>query len=136
MADETKVVSTLAKIKSRLLKYFFGTFALIVLLFAAYIWLALHWSYAEGDRSGYLQKFSKKGWLCKTWEGEISLISLPGTMQEKFSFTVRDEAVALKVRDAIGKRVDLTYGQHRGLPTSCFGDTDYFVNDVKVITPQ
>lgn len=135
MADETKVVSTLTKIKSRLLKYLLGTLALIVLLFAAYIWLALHWSYAEGDRSGYLQKFSKKGWLCKTWEGEISLISLPGTMQEKFSFTVRDEAVAQKVRDAIGKRVDLTYGQHRGLPTSCFGDTNYFVNDVKVIAP-
>ena len=101
-----------------------------------YIWLALTWSFSEGEGVGYIQKVSKSGWVCKTWEGEISLISLPGTMQEKFSFTVRDEAVALKVRDAIGKRVDLTYGQHRGLPTSCFGDTDYFVNDVKVITPQ
>ena len=135
MADQTTPVSLIEKLKSRMLKYLLGALALMVLLFSAYIWLALHWSYAEGDRSGYLQKFSKKGWLCKTWEGEISLISLPGTMQEKFNFTVRDEAVAQKVRDAIGKRVDLTYGQHRGLPTSCFGDTEYFVTDVRVIAP-
>jgi hypothetical protein len=83
--------------------------------------------YEGGERAGFLQKVSNKGWICKTWEGELSLVALPGTAPEKFLFTVRDEAVAQKVNAATGKRVTLQYEQHKGLPTSCFGDTDYFV---------
>ncbi len=109
-----------------------GLLAAVVLLFAAYAWLALSYSYSEGERAGYLQKFSKRGWLCKTWEGEILLTPLPGMIPEKFEFTVRDEAVAAQISAAAGKRVVLHYAQHKGVPTSCFGDTQYFVGKVEV----
>jgi hypothetical protein len=102
-------------------------------LFALYIYGALSWSYSTGERAGFLQKVSNKGWICKTWEGELSLVAIPGAAPEKFLFTVRDEAVAQKVNAAAGKRVTLNYEQHKGLPSSCFGDTDYFVVDVKEI---
>ena len=102
-------------------------------LFSLYIYIALNWSYSSGERAGFLQKVSHKGWICKTWEGELSLVAMPGAAPEKFLFTVRDEAIAQKVSDAAGKRVTLNYEQHKGLPSSCFGDTDYFVVDVKEI---
>ena len=102
-----------------------------VLLFALYTWTSLSWSYSTGERAGYVQKFSKKGWVCKTWEGELALVSIPGTMSEKFYFTVRDDAVAGRVNQTMGKRVALRYEQHKGIPTSCFGETEYFVVDVK-----
>lgn len=110
-----------------------GFIAVIVIGFAAYIWVALHWSYSEGERAGFMQKLSHKGWLCKTWEGELSLVALPGAAPEKFYFSVRDEAIALQINTAVGQRIALTYEQHKGLPTSCFGETDYFVTAVKVI---
>ena len=105
----------------------------LVLLFALYTWSALTWTYSSGERAGYVQKFSKKGWLCKTWEGELAMVSIPGTMTEKFYFTVRDEAVAQRINQSLGKRVALSYHQHKGVPTSCFGETEYFVSDVKVL---
>jgi hypothetical protein len=115
----------------------FKTFFLVVLgalaLFALYIFVALNWSYSTGERAGFLQKVSNKGWICKTWEGELSLVAMPGAAPEKFLFTVRDEAIAQKITLAAGKRVTLNYEQHKGLPTSCFGDTDYFVTGVTEI---
>jgi hypothetical protein len=107
----------------------------VAVIFALYITVALSWSYSKGERAGFLQKVSDKGWICKTWEGELSLVALPGAAPEKFLFTVRDEAVAKQVNAAAGKRVTLAYEQHKGLPTSCFGDTDYFVVGVKEIAP-
>jgi hypothetical protein len=99
---------------------------------AGYTWLALHWSYASGERSGYVQKLSKKGYVCKTWEGEMAMVSMPGTLSEKFPFTIADAAVAAKVNASVGKRVALQYEQHKWLPSSCFGDTEYFVTDVRI----
>jgi hypothetical protein len=104
-----------------------------IALFSLYVYMALNWSYSSGERAGFLQKVSHKGWICKTWEGELSLVAMPGSAPEKFLFTVRDEVVAQKVSAAAGKRVTLNYEQHKGLPSSCFGDTDYFVVDVKPI---
>ena len=104
-----------------------------IALFSLYVYVALNWSYSSGERAGFLQKVSNKGWICKTWEGELSLVAMPGAAPEKFLFTVRDEAIAQKVSAAAGKRVTLNYEQHKGLPSSCFGDTDYFVVDVKEI---
>jgi len=106
-----------------------------ILIFALYTWSALSWSYAQGERAGFVQKFSKKGWLCKTWEGELAMVSMPGTNPEKFYFTVRDDNVAEHINQSLGRRVALTYQQHKGLPTSCFGETDYFVVAVKVLQP-
>lgn len=109
---------------------------LVAALFAAYTWVALTWNYSEGERAGFMQKLSKKGWLCKTWEGELSLVALPGAAPEKFFFTVRDDAVADKINKLVGQRVSLVYAEHKGVPTSCFGDTAYFVSDVKVVQPN
>lgn len=105
----------------------------VCLLFAAYIWVMLSWSYSSGERAGWVQKLSNKGYVCKTWEGEMALVSLPGSMPEKFVFTVWDDNTAEKVHAVMGKRVSLHYEQHIWLPTSCFGETEYFVTDVKVI---
>jgi hypothetical protein len=98
----------------------------VLVMFALYTWFTLSWSYSEGERAGYLQKFSKKGWLCKTWEGEILLSSMPGAIPERFSFTVRDEAVVKQLQNTMGQRVQITYEQHVGIPTTCFGETEYF----------
>jgi len=104
----------------------------LVALLALYFWAALSWSYSSGERAGWVQKLSNKGWLCKTWEGELALVSLPGTTPEKFLFTIWDDAVAAQVTRAMGKRVSLHYEEKVGLPGSCFGDTRYYVTGVSV----
>jgi hypothetical protein len=111
-----------------------STIGAAIALFALYTWFTLHWSYSEGERAGYLQKFSKKGWICKTWEGEILLSSMPGAIPERFAFSVRNDLVAKDLMAATGKRVVLTYEQHTGVPSACFGDTEYFIEKV-VVTP-
>ncbi|HEY5020939.1 MAG TPA: hypothetical protein VII30_00495 [Gemmatimonadaceae bacterium] len=98
-----------------------------VVIISLWIWVALGYTYASGERAGYVQKISKKGWICKTWEGELAMANLPGTMPQIFSFTVRNDSIAKVIEQNAGKQVSLTYDQHRGLPTSCFGDTEYFV---------
>ena len=106
---------------------------LLALLAAAYFAVVLNWSYSSGERAGWVQKLSDKGWVCKTWEGELALVSVPGSATvEKFAFTVRDDATAAELTLAMGKRVTLHYEQKVGLPTSCFGDTRYFVTKVSV----
>lgn len=106
---------------------------ILALLVAAYFAAALSWSYSTGDRAGWLQKLSDKGWVCKTWEGEMALVSLPGTSTvEKFAFTVRDATVAAELAKVMGKRVTLHYEEKVGLPTSCFGETRHYVTKVTV----
>lgn len=121
--------------KRTLLIYGSGVLAGAVLLCCGYVWAAFSWSYSAGDRAGFLQKLSRKGWLCKTWEGELSLVALPGAAPEKFFFTVRDPGVVSKIETAMGKRVTLVYEQHKGLPTSCFGETEYFVVGLRETIP-
>jgi hypothetical protein len=110
--------------------------ALLVLLIvpvvgaSLWIWISLGYTYAMGERAGYIQKISKKGWLCKTWEGELAMANLPGTMPQIFTFTVRSDSVAHVIEQNAGKQVSLTYEQHRGVPTTCFGETEYFVTGV------
>lgn len=102
------------------------------LLFGLYTMLVLSWSYSDGLRSGILQKFSRKGYVCKTWEGELAMTTVPGVAPTLWTFSVRDDRVADQISAAIGKRVALHYKEHRGVPTSCFGTTNYFVDSVKV----
>lgn len=118
---------------TKLIKVLAGIMVLAVLLFIPYTWLVLSWSYSSGERAGYVQKLSYKGWLCKTWEGEMALVSMPGTVAEKFYFSVREEQLAQQINAAIGKRVALSYEQHIGVPSSCFGETQYFISAVKVV---
>lgn len=114
-----------------------GWISLILLIFIGgfvlYTMAALKWSYSSGERAGYVQKFSKKGWICKTWEGELVMVSMPGTMAEKFVFSVRNDAVAEEISKAAGKKVVLLYEQHKGIPTNCFGETQYFITEVRII---
>lgn len=104
--------------------------AALVGLVALFLFGAWNWSYSSGERAGWVQKISHKGWVCKTWEGELALVSLPGSMVEKFHFTVHDDEVAAQITRVIGKRVSLHYEEKVGLPTSCFGDTRHFVTRV------
>jgi hypothetical protein len=99
-------------------------------IISLWIWVSLGYTYASGERAGYVQKISKKGWVCKTWEGELAMANLPGTMPQIFAFTVRNDSIAKVIEQNAGKQVSLTYDQHRGVPTSCFGDTEYFVTGV------
>lgn len=117
--------------QARVTRVILAVLLILGLLAAAWTWLTLHWTYAEGERTGYVQKLSKKGWLCKTWEGEIVLVTMPGAIPEKFEFTVRDESVVDKINAEAGKRVVLHYHQHKFIPSSCFGDTEYFVDRVR-----
>ena len=103
--------------------------------FALYTWAALSYSYSSGERAGYVQKFSHKGWLCKTWEGELAMVNLPGTLPEIFRFTVRSDDVAARLNQSMGRQVALHYEQHRGVPSSCFGETEYFVTEVRPVKP-
>jgi hypothetical protein len=121
--------------RQRVLLFLAGTVVFGALLFGAYIAVVLNWSYSKGERAGFLQKLSLKGWICKTWEGELSLIALPGASPEKFFFTVRSAETVAQVNAAMGKRVTLIYEQHKGLPTSCFGETQYFVTGMKEVAP-
>lgn len=105
----------------------------VALLIAGYFWLVMTWSYSTGERAGWIQKLSKKGWVCKTWEGELAMVSMPGATPEKFYFTVRDDAVAQRINQVMGKRVTLHYEEKVGLPTSCFGETRHFVSRVTVV---
>jgi hypothetical protein len=117
-----------------------GGYAAVVILIlvviaaaAAWTWLSLTWSYSTGERVGIVQKLSNKGWICKTWEGELNMVVLPGAIPEKFFFTVRDDAVADAINRLAGKRVSLTYEEHRFIPTTCFGETSYFVSGAKAL---
>jgi hypothetical protein len=116
-----------------LLKYAILLLIIPIALFSLYTWASLNWVYSSGERAGYVQKFSLKGYVCKTWEGEIVLVSMPGTQAEKFMFTVKDDLTAKKVNDSLGKRVKLIYEEHKGIPSSCFGESAYFVQDIHVL---
>ena len=128
MADLITKPSKLGK----LFKVLIWLLLMPILLFALYTWGALKWVYSSGERVGYVQKLSEKGFVCKTFEGELVLVSMPGTQAEKFFFTVKNKLVADKINESIGKRVSLTYEEHKGIPSSCFGETSYFVDNVAV----
>ena len=114
-----------------------ATFFLLALALVTGLYLAVvfGWAYSSGERAGWVQKFSSKGWICKTWEGELVMVAQPGAVPEKFLFTVRDAAVAAQIGQAVGQRVTLHYEQHRGVPTSCFGETEYWVDSLSTLAP-
>ena len=121
------------KKKSHVIFWIMGILLSVVAVFILYTWITLNWSFSKGERTGYIQKLSKSGWICKTWEGEMAMVTMPGAIPEKFLFSVRDGNVAERINKFAGKRVSLVYEQHKGVPTSCFGDTEYFIVDAKAI---
>jgi hypothetical protein len=104
-----------------------------IVLFGLYTWFVLTWSYSSGERAGYVQKLSKKGFIAKTWEGELAMVSMPGTLPEIFHFTVPSDEVAAQINATLGKRVRLHYEQHIGVPTRLFGESEYFVTRVELV---
>jgi hypothetical protein len=104
-----------------------------ILLFALYTVMTLSWTYSDGYRAGILQKFSHRGWICKTYEGEIAQAVVAGVSPLIWNFTVRDARVAQQLDSLLGRRVSLHYKEHRGVPTTCFGHTGYFVDSVSVV---
>ena len=108
-----------------------------VLVGAAALWtlITLTFSYSDGDRVGYVQKFSRKGWICRTWEGELAMTPVPGAAPQLFYFTVREDRVAKEIAVLEGKKVAVHYKEKKGIPSSCFGDTSYFISDVRAL-PQ
>lgn len=110
-----------------------GLLVFLVLIAAGWVWVTLKFAYSTGERAGYVQKFSRKGWMFKTWEGELAMVNVPGAMQERFAFTVRNGEVAEKLSHTLGNRVILQYEQHKFLPTNAFGETEYFVVNVRAV---
>ena len=114
-------------------------FIIAILLLAlplAWTWLTLNWSYSDGERAGVLQKFSRKGWICKTYEGELAQYIVSGVSPQIWDFTVRDEKVAEQMKTLVGAKVQLHYTEHRGVPGSCFGDTGYYVDGITKLGAQ
>ena len=103
------------------------------LVLVVWTMIALSYTYSRGDRAGYIQKLSKKGWICKTWEGELAMVNIPGAMQERFAFTVRSDSLAAAMNGMMGSQVSITYEEHRGVPGTCFGETDYYVTSARSV---
>lgn len=121
--------------RRRFKAYVGGSLVVAVLLVTLYISFMLWWSYSEGERAGVLQKFSKRGWICKTYEGEVAQYVVGGVAPQIWHFSVRDAAVAEQLHRAVGQQVRLHYTEHPGLPTNCFGETDYFADGLEIMTP-
>ena len=121
--------------RSRFKWYLLGFVAALVAMVVLYTLLMLWWSYSDGERAGVLQKFSQRGWVCKTYEGELAMYVVAGVAPQIWSFSVREEAVVEELNKAVGQHVRLHYSEHRGLPTNCFGETDYFVDRVEITAP-
>lgn len=124
---------TASEIKNKAIKALVAVVVSVVILAVGYLYATLNWAFSRGDRVGYVQKFSEKGWVFKTWEGELQMLPVPGAVPEKFLFSVRDKAVIGKINAALGKKLALTYEQHKGIPTTAFGESEYFVVDVKAL---
>ena len=138
MVDTPDTPATPVPVRKRHRKMFIVLFALLLIpavIVALWIWVSLGYTYSSGERAGYVQKISKKGWICKTWEGELAMANLPGTMPQIFVFTVRNDSIAKVIEQNAGKQVSLTYDQHRGVPTTCFGETEYFITGVRRMGP-
>lgn len=101
---------------------------------ALWTWFALSWAYSAGDRAGVLLKFSKKGWVCKTYEGQLALYVVGGVAPQLWDFSTRDEALAAKLSQAVGQEIQLHYEEHRGVPTNCFAETPYFADGFTVVS--
>jgi hypothetical protein len=126
-------VDTLAKPRFRFGRILLWLILIVVVIIGVWSAFSLSWAYSEGDRAGVLQKFSKKGWLCKTYEGELALYIVGGVAPQIWQFSTRDDDLAKQLSSAVGKNVQLHYTEHRGIPTKCFAETPYFARSFQVV---
>jgi hypothetical protein len=120
--------------RHRLKVVLLGLVAVLAGIAALWTFVTLTFSYSDGDRIGYVQKFSHKGWICRTWEGELAMSPVPGVQPQIFEFTVRDDKIAKDIAALEGKKVALHYKEKKGVPSSCFGETHYFISDVRALS--
>jgi hypothetical protein len=113
-----------------------GVILIPALVFTIWAGVTLSWSYSTGERVGFVQKLSRKGWICKTWEGELQMSNIPGSAPILFQFSVRSDSLARAIERAAGRQVALQYEQHVGVPSRCFGETEYFVTSVREVAPR
>ena len=83
-------------------------------------------TYSEGERSGELVKFSKKGLVCKTWEGQMNTGGVSNGAANTWEFTVEDEGVAKILQNKLGQKIDVNYKQEV-MTGPCRSETNYFV---------
>jgi hypothetical protein len=121
------------EIKNKGISFLLVLSVTIAIMISGYLYSVLSWNYSKGERIGYIQKFSEKGWFCKTWEGELQMLPVAGTVPEKFLFSVRDAAVVSRINTTLGQKVALSYEQHKGIPTTCLGETEYFAVGSRVV---
>ncbi len=134
MADPNVSTAAAAPKRRGFLFYLTSLLVAALALLVLYTLFMLWWSYSEGERAGVLQKFSKRGWVCKTYEGELAMYVVGGVAPQIWNFSVRNDAVIEQLHKAVGQQVRLHYREHRGLPTSCFGETDYFVESIEIVS--
>jgi hypothetical protein len=125
-------VDTVEKRRIRFGRLFLWLVVIGIAIIAAWTAFSLSWAYSEGDRAGVLQKFSRKGWFCKTYEGELALYVVGGVAPQIWHFSTRDEELAKQFAGAVGKNVQVHYTEHRGVPTRCFAETPYFARSFRV----
>jgi len=110
--------------------------AVLILGSAAWTWGALGFVYSSAERTGYVKNLSQRGWLCKTWEGELTVLPASGladtTSAAGFAFTIRNDSVAKALQLADGHRVTISYDEHKGIPSTCFGETQTFVRGFRI----
>jgi len=110
-------------------KILFILISVVLLAISAYFAFVYYVPFSEGYRSGELIKFSRKGVLAKTWEGEISQ-GISGAQIFEFSVENSKEEVIEKLKDLQGKYVKVTY-KERYSTFFWLGDTKYFIIDVE-----
>lgn len=101
----------------------------VVVMTALFFTIAYYASYSDGDRTGELIKFSRKGYVFKTWEGEISQ-GIAGAQIFKFSVLDNDEEVIETLKKYQGQYIKVTYVE-RYTTFPWWGDTNYYITAVK-----
>jgi hypothetical protein len=116
-------------------KFIIWTVIILLLILGTFVYWKYYFTYSEGNRAGLLQKFSHRGNVFKTYEGELVLSSVESNKNvalasEKFFFSVQDKNLATKLSDLEGHMVVLHYRQKNGiLPWR--GETEYIVDSVR-----
>jgi hypothetical protein len=134
--SEKPAISRWTTVKTKLRKILYLSIFLIIIFLGLFIYWKYFYTYSEGYRAGLLQKFSYKGTLIKTYEGEMILSSVSGRSDiviasEKFFFSVTDETLASQLDTMQGKNVILHYKQ-KNAPLFWKGDTPYYVDSVRI----
>jgi hypothetical protein len=132
----TQKPGTLEVVKKKAKRIFYYVITLLVIVIGIWIYWAFFFTYSDGYRAGMLQKFSRKGTIFKTYEGEMILSSVQSNKNvalasEKFLFSVSNKAIAGQLEQMQGKTIVVHYTEkNNALPWR--GDSRYVVSSVKL----